>query len=151
MTNTINQETQTIAVKEVLCRHDSVVVVFADGHEMRFEPYTHGFGYQIEGLRKFVLLKDEKEVCLYSGRLYRCGPSEDENVITFIDNGYTQEQVAHYWDIARKGIDKLFNPDGQFDNTNKDYWYAWKVLGEGWEGFNNLREGRARVYSRKSN
>ncbi len=53
---------------------------FANGLRARFFPYSHGFGYQIEGLERFVLLDPHGEpICEVNCRLYRCGPMPDEN------------------------------------------------------------------------
>lgn len=124
-------------VKEIGVRGEVVEVEFADGFRAQFDPYSHGFGYQIEGLRTFVLFdKEGKPVCEVNCRLYRCGPMPDEGRIKALRQGWTQQQAAAYWTASKKAVNRLyFPPDGDIGHckqSDKKYWYAWKVIGEGW-------------------
>lgn len=135
-------------VKNVRANSDMVMVDFQDGHRAVFSPYTHGFGYQIEGMREFELLdREETKVCEYNGRLYRVGPAEDEFKLVLLSEGYTQQGVAAYWRSATSHIHNLFwrvdqEGDGRGE-TNQDFWYVWRVTSEGWMfGLTELEKGK---------
>ncbi len=111
---------------------EEIIIEFDDQLETVFVPYTHGVGYQIEGLRSFELRTiNGTTLFKYNARLYRCGPQEDENKIVTMGIDWTQQKAALYWRKSKEYVTKLFNPHGTYDKTNKNYWYHWKVLTEG--------------------
>ncbi|OGC94160.1 MAG: hypothetical protein A2W25_12310 [candidate division Zixibacteria bacterium RBG_16_53_22] len=121
-------------------------VEFDDGHSATFEPYAHGFGYGIEGLRRFILSKGDQLVFQYDARLYRAEPQTDEEQVVFAANGYAQQLAAEYWNEAKRFADSLFRPGGWDNDSPSDgrYRLAWKVIGEGWIGLSNLKDGNAK-------
>jgi hypothetical protein len=136
----------TIRVTDVSKSVRNVALVeFSDGHAARFEGYTHGLNYQIEGLRTFKLLYRGHEVFVYNSRLYRAGPMEDENRIVSIDPQYTQQRVASYWKEARRYL-KLEYLDSPKSRERDQLWGPWRIVcGEGWLDFAALSEGRAKL------
>jgi hypothetical protein len=74
----------------------SVVVKFNDGHEAVFVPYSHGFGYAIEGLTEFYLSIGGKKMFGYHSRLYRCGPCPNEHRIHQATPGYGPQVGSAY-------------------------------------------------------
>jgi hypothetical protein len=133
-------------VTDIRYSDDNVIASFDDGHVMTFVPYSHGFGYAVEGLRGFRLDKDGESVCIYRARLYRAGPQPGEHCIGFLADGYTQQQVAAYWDTARDEAKRLFRPAGWDSDEHDDrYWYAWIVTHEGFIDLGQLREGKAKM------
>ena len=132
-------------VTEVKENHSGVVVVsFDDGHRAVFEPYTHGFGYQVEGLRHFFLYNGEQMVCQYDSRLYRCGPQEKEHRVASIADGYTSQRIAEYWRTASQHINEEYfeKPHRENRESPKELWYPWIVTSEGWQDVRVLEEGR---------
>jgi len=123
-------------IKEVSERNGDVTVLFQDGHKAIFEPYSHGFGYQVEGLRRFVLKnEDDETVVIVNGRLHRCGPMGDEGKIAQLGKGYTVQDIVKYWSGAREGIIELEKGD------NDKYWYPWILTGKGWIYIDSLKKG----------
>lgn len=123
---------------------ECVEVIFDDGNRAIFEPYTHGIGYQIEGLRTFTLIDENNNtLCKINSRLYRAGPMEDENKISEITN-ITPEKVAEYWKSAKDFVTSKFYPKGKEGENYKihdDYWYHWRVVTEGYFTYQYLKEG----------
>lgn len=132
---------------------DQVMVIFEDGHRAIFMPYTHGLGYQIEGLQGFRLFDPDKMmVCEYNGRFYRMGPCENEHKLVLLAEGYTQQGVAAYWESAVSHIHNLFwQVDAQEEGENEsdhDFWYVWRVTSEGiMFGLTRLKEGKLELLS----
>jgi hypothetical protein len=132
-----------IQVQSVYTSGDDVAVTFTDGFKARYEPYTHGFGYQVEGLRRFHLQSATKNVCEYNGRLYRAGPQSNEHKIVTLAEGWTQQQVAAYWQAAREYLNKEYfeKPDKKRDEK---LWYPWMlVCTEGGSDRQRLADGVA--------
>jgi len=124
---------------------ECVVVEFKDGNQAIFEPYRHGFGFQIEGLRTFILTdKKGDTICEINARLYYAGPQEDEYKIVLIADGLTQKKVAEYWETARQFISSKFYPKGRDNYEIKDetYWYHERVVHEGYFYLQELKEGK---------
>ncbi len=121
-----------------------VVVTFDDGHRAVFEPYTHGFGYQIEGLRHFFLYYGEQLVCQYNSRLHRCGPSKEEHRVITIADGYTPQRIAEYWRAASNYVDEEYfeKPYREKRKCPEKLWYPWKVIGEGGQDVEMLEEDK---------
>lgn len=124
-------------------RGDTVVIQFADGVRAFFVPYSHGFGYSIEGLQRFGIEDDHgKLVVQYNARLHRCGPQPDEHKIVVLDDGWTIARVVAYWEAARKYCTKLFYGEGgrQPDREPNAKWgYHWGVTRNGWSDLESLR------------
>jgi len=130
-------------VKEVYTYGDIVHVVFTDNHTAVFEPYTHGYGYQVEGLRRFHLKQGTTIVCTFNGRLYRSGPRDDEDQLVKLASGYTQQQAASYWEAARKYLNKEYFEKSEKKREQR-LWYPWMlVCTEGGQYFHQLMEGKA--------
>ena len=121
-----------------------VTVCFPQNIQLTFEPYTHGYGYQIEGFRTYCLYKNDKLIFKYNSRLYRNGPQKDEHKIVVMEDGITQEKAAEYWDKAKQYITKMFAPNGISNKTVDTYWYHWRVLGEGYFDLERLKKGECK-------
>ena len=142
------QNIGSIDAINTLTRGECVIVEFNDGNQAVFEPYRHGFGYQIEGLRTFILMnKNGDIICKVNVRLYYAGPQNDENKIVSIIAGMTQQKVAEYWEMARQFISSKFYPKGRDNYEIKDdkYWYHERVLNEGYFSLQRLKEGKMEI------
>jgi len=134
-------------VKTVETQNSEVVVNFTDGYEARFEPYSHGWGYAVEGLRRFHLRYNGETVCEYNARLYRFGPRNDENKIKFLQDGYTQQQVAAYWETAGAYLNAEYFKKER-NKENEHLWYPWMlVCTEGSFDLQRLSQGCAEFLS----
>ena len=131
-------------VLEVKIQGELVKVSFDDGHQAVFEPYRHGFGYQVEDLRQFLLYQGERLVCRYNARLYRCGPQKDEHRIVTIVDGYTPQRVAEYWRAAKHHLNEecFEKPYREGRECPEESWYPWIVTREGWQDVERLEEGK---------
>jgi len=120
-----------------------VVVEFDDGMQTTFHPYRHGFGYQIEGLRRFTIVdKDGNMMVEYNARLYYSGPREDEHQFVQMADGWTKARIVEYWEKARKFCNELFWGEGGQKlgrEPNDKWWYHWRVTMEGWIDLDKLR------------
>ena len=137
---------EAIQVLSVETRGDDVIVKFTDGHIAGFTPYSHGFGYQVEGLRSFRLYHAGETVCNYDARLYWSGPQEDEHKLKLLAEGYTQERAASYWKAARDYLHKEYfqKPDSK---KLSRLWYPWKlVCCEGGFDVERLAEGKVQFF-----
>lgn len=135
-------------------RGSLVIVEFDNGINARFTPYSHGFGYQIEGLYTFELLKNEEVLFRYNSRLYRCGPQDDEHCISEMKEGITQEIAAEYWKKAKDFIISKFYPNGREGENYKihddNYWYHWRVAAtEGYYDLERLTQGKCKMMKSK--
>lgn len=133
---------------------DRVVVKFKDGVFAIFVPYSHGIGYQIEGLRNFILTKDDKILCKINSRLYRNGPQKDEHKIEILSSELTREDIVEYWEKAKDFITGKFyfkGKDGEnYKFTDDKYWYLWRVATEGYFDLQHLKEGKMERYIKAS-
>lgn len=133
-------------VTEIKCQDDNVIVQFDDGHRLTFVPYSHGFGYSVEGLRGLRLEKDGEAVCIYYARLHRTGPQPDEHKLALLADGYTQQRVSEYWNEARAETERRFRPGGWMaDHRDDHWWYAWMLTREGWIDLDRLENGTAEM------
>lgn len=136
-------------VTSVTTRGENVVVEYGDGHKATFEPYRHGWGYQVEGLQHFLLYCGDRRVLQLNSRLYRAGPGKDEHCIVFLDPSYTQQQVAAYWDAAKKWLNENYLEKSSHASEDppeiKDLWYPWVVVSAGWLDLDALCEGRGKI------
>lgn len=132
-------------------RGECVMVEFKDGNQTIFEPYRHGFGFQIEGLRTFTLTNKKGDViCKVNARLYYSGPQDDEYKIVSMTDGLTQKKVAEYWETARQFISSKFYPKGRDNYEIKDetYWYHERVAHEGYFYLQRLKEGKMKFVNK---
>ena len=139
------EEDISVLIENICTQGDQVIVEYFDGHEAIFEPYSHGWGYQCEGLRSFTLLnKGKKEVFLYHSRLYREGPRKDEHKIVYIDSGYSQKKVAKYWRSVKSYLSWKYS--SSTPEKQDELWWPWRLIcGEGWVDFKSLEEDRAEM------
>lgn len=133
-----------LRVTNVTSQGESATIEFEDGHRVVFEGYSHGFGYQVEGLRHFFLFNGEEQVVQYDSRLRRVGPSEDEHRFVQVAEGYDLERIAAYWEAARKYLNDEYFEKPYQSGTEGDpnLWFPWKVSGEGWMDLSAIKEGR---------
>ena len=132
-------------VTKVWTLYNDVYIEFENDFVTIFEPYTHGFGYSVEGLRRFHLQKGDDIICTYNDRLYYMGPQKDEHKIVLLDNTYTQQQVASYWRAARDYLNKEYI-DKPEKKRNIELWYPWKlVCMEGGYSLSALETGEAKM------
>lgn len=138
-------------VSVAIINREDIEVVFDDGVSAIFEPYRHGSGYQIEGLRNFTLKNKSGIICKVNSRLYRSGPMNSENKIVEI-HSITQEKVAEYWQQSKDFVTNKFYPKGREGENYKihddSYWYHWRVVTEGWISLNLLKEGMMKKIKR---
>lgn len=129
-------------VTDVTEQNEDVRVTFSDGYVAVFEPYSHGFGYQVEGLRCFRLYLGNDEVAVYDARLHREGPREDEHKLRHLDESCTLETVVAHWQAAREYIhEEYFEKPYQGGLEHpKELWYPWKLTREGWQDIAELQE-----------
>lgn len=124
-----------------------VQITFNDGIVAYWEAYAHGFGYNIEGLRRYSLQQNNKTVFDYNARLFQgYDPSNtEENRIKFIAPNWTQQQAAEYWTIARTYLDWAYFKEGELDPKKREkLWWAWRIVcGEGYSDLEKLLEGTA--------
>ena len=133
----------SLVVTSVTSRHDTAYFDFADGHRAAFEGYSHGFGYQIEGLRTFCLYRGSEKVVQYDSRLYREGPREDENRFVFVADGYTLEMIIGYWEAAKNYVHNEYfaKPYAEGRKGDEDLWFPWMVAKQGWVDLMLMKEG----------
>ncbi|MFO0882486.1 MAG: hypothetical protein U0491_03490 [Candidatus Saccharimonadales bacterium] len=132
-----------LVVTKVTTRGDTAFIEFEDGHRAAFEGYSHGFGYQIEGLRAFYLFRGTELVVQYNSRLHREGPREDEHRFVLVADGYTTESVIGYWEAARRYLHNEYftKPHEEGRDGDRDLWYPWMVTKEGWVDLMLMKEG----------
>lgn len=133
-----------IVVTAVTTRGDTATIEFADGHRAAFEGYSHGFGYQIEGLRHFFLYRGSEKIVQYDARLHYAGPQDDEHRFVQVEEGYTVERIASYWEAAKMHLnDEYFEkPYNEGREGLSELWFPWRVTSEGWMDLRNIKEGR---------
>lgn len=134
---------EAIEAIDILIDGESVIIRFINGIEAIFEPYRHGFGFQIEGLRMFILQNKNGEIlCKVNSRLYYAGPQEDEHKIVSMAKGWSQKKVAEYWGVARQFISSKFYPKGRdnYDIKDETYWYHERVVHEGYFDLERLKK-----------
>jgi hypothetical protein len=140
---------QVMAIK---ASGDCVIVTYSDGIMAVFEMYAHGIGYSIEGLRHFALQHNGQEpFFIYDGRLYRCGPCDDENVIRRQPENYDQRIAASYWVAADNWLQanyyKKLSHNSSRDKPLDDlYWFPWRLICcEGCMDRDRMAEGKIPV------
>ena len=131
-----------ITVTGVSSRGEDAIFTFSDGHKAIFEAYSHGFGYQIEGLRRFSLFNGDVEVVVYNSRLYHAGPVKGEHEFVRVDAGYTLERIADYWSLARNHVNEEYyhKPNKQGREGDPQLWFPWRVTSEGWMDLERIQE-----------
>ena len=137
------KDSKTAKVTSVACEDQDVIIEFSDGHRAIFEGYTHGWGYQIEGLRRFSLYLGEEEVVRYDSRLHRFAPNDDEYRFVHVANGYTLEQIIHYWESAAKYINEEYfeKPYKRGKDGRQELWRPWIITGKGKLDLQSIKEG----------
>ncbi len=125
-------------VTNVLMHNTQAVITFEDGHNVTFEGYTSGPGYDFEGLRHFFLFLGEKQVVQYNGRLHRSGPSQDEHRFVQLADGYTPEHVIMYWEGAIAYLDEEYRGTG--NRPQKLHW-PWMLSEESRRHLQYVKEG----------
>lgn len=132
---------------------EKVVVKFEDGINAVFVPYSHGIGYQIEGLRNFFLVKNGQTLCEVNSRLYRCGPLDDEHKVKTLSPEITLKDVTEYWEKAKDFVTGRFYPKGKsgenYKITDDKFWYQWRVVTEGYFDLQRLKEGKMEILTKK--
>lgn len=138
-----------LKVTSVTSRGESATFEFADGHRVVLEGYSHGFGFQVEGLRHFYLFNGDAQVVRYDSRLYYAGPRDDEHRFVEVAEGYDLERIAAYWEAARNHVnEEYFNkPHREGRQGDKKLWFPWKLSGEGWLDLSAIKEGRTELPS----
>ena len=135
----------TPKVTNVCTLYNDIYIEFENGFIAIFEPYAHGFGYNVEGLRRFHLKKDNDIICTYNDRLYYMGPQEDEHKIVALDNAYTQQQIASYWRAARDYLNKEYYNKPE-KKRNLKLWYPYRIVCfEGESSLSDLEKGEAKM------
>ena len=124
-----------------------VVFLFDDQHRAVFEPYSHGIGYQVEGLMAFSLFSGDELVCRYNARIHYSGPRSDEHMIVRIEQGYTPQCVASYWKSAKDHIHREYyeKPLAKDCEGPEELWYPWMVATQGWLDLKMLEEGKTKL------
>lgn len=108
----------------------SAAILFEDGKKVVFEGYSHGFGYQLEGLRTFELYDGDKLIFHFDGRLHYGGPSEDEYRVVPVVGGCSIQMALNYWQAARRYLnDKYFKEprDRGEDEGPRELWFPWRL------------------------
>jgi hypothetical protein len=144
MQNSISNTIIESVPVEVSKRESAVVIRFSDGLRAIFLPYSHGFGYQIEGLQRFGIEDAYGKLLVeYDARLYRCGPQENEHKIVHMEEGWSIPRIVAYWEAAKKYCAKLFYGKTGFPEIgvepNQEWWYVWRVTQEGWIDLDALK------------
>ncbi len=135
-----------LIVASVSMRRDQAVFEFEDGHRAVFDPYSHGFGYQIEGLRHFSLYNGEEQVVQYNSRLYYAGPMDDEHKFVQVTDGYTIERIVDYWTAAKEYINNKYNEAREEgEEAAGKLWLAWMVGTQGGIDLYSIKEGRVPI------
>lgn len=131
-------------VTSVSTRDDCAIFLFEDGHRVIFEGYKHGWGYQIEGLRRFRLFEGEEQVVQYDSRLRRVGPSDGEHQFVQVSEGYDRELIVSYWEAARTyiNLEYLERPSEEGREGDPDLWFPWRIASEGWNDLRAIKEGQ---------
>lgn len=121
---------------------DDVQVSFDDGTDAYFQPYRHGWGYQVEGLRCFYLIRDNKKIVQYDARLHYSGPQEDEHKLVLNVERLSNQQIAEYWRKAKEFAFVQYRPNkwDSDEGMNEKHWYAWIVTHKGWIDLENLEK-----------
>lgn len=132
-----------LVVTSVSMRRDQAVFEFEDGHKAVFDPYSHGFGYQIEGLSHFFLYNGEEQVVQYDSRLYRSGPTDDEHKFVQVADGYPIERIVEYWMAAKEHINNKYNEAREEgEEAAGKLWLAWMVGTQGWIDLRMIEKGQ---------
>ncbi len=120
-------------VKDVNTKNGIVHVSFTDGHTAVFEPNLRYF--QVEGLERFLLKQGDIIVCTFYGA--------NVDRLTKLEEGYTQQQVASYWEAAREYLNKEYfeKPDEKRDEKLRHPWIL--VCMNSWQYYLQLREDNA--------
>jgi hypothetical protein len=117
--------------------NNSIHVIFADENKAIFIPYTHGFGYSVEGLRQFIIRDSQDEIVVqYDGRLYRVGPQPDEHKLVIQKDGWPIARIVAYWEAAKVFCHALYKDSGNDDK----WWYHWVLTSEGWIDLDSLKD-----------
>ncbi|MFY9228376.1 MAG: hypothetical protein WAO28_03550 [Candidatus Microsaccharimonas sp.] len=128
----------TLVVTDVAMRGETATITFEDGHRVAFEGYTHGWGYQFEGLRHFFLFNGDEQVVQYNSRLRRAGPSDDEHRFVKVHPDYPIDRIVEYWEAARDYLRVEYMENGGGDKLH----WPWVLSSEGWQDLNMIKEGR---------
>ena len=110
-----------------------------------FEVIRERFSYVIEDLKHFFLFNGEVQVVRYDARIYHSGPSEEQHRFVQVDEGYTHERIASYWQTARHYLHREYfeKPRDEGREHPTRLWYPWRVVSQGSADFLKVREGRA--------
>lgn len=135
----------TPVVTKVTTRGDTAIIKFEDGHEANFEGYSHGLGYQIEGLRHFFLFREDEKVVQYDARLYYAGPQEDEHRFVHVAEGYTREVIVKYWEAAQMYLHEEYfqKPYDEGREEPMELWLPWRITCEGGLDLDRIKESQA--------
>lgn len=130
-------------VTKVSSLGDSAIIDFEDGHQVVLEAYTHGWGYQIEGLRHFFLFNGTEKVVQYDDRLYYGGPRPDEFRFVEVADGYDIERIVSYWQAARTYLHQEFfeKPRAEGRKGADELWLPWKISVEAGMPLHYIKEG----------
>ena len=137
-------DSSVLVVTSVTSRGNSATFNFEDGHRVIFDGYTHGFIYQIEGLRHFFLFNGEERVVQYDSRLRRNGPSEGEHQFVQVAEGYDLERIAAYWEAAANYTHEEYFAKPHREGTtsrNEDLWFPWRLSCEGGMDLRSIKDG----------
>lgn len=132
-------------VKSVTDHDDRATIEFEDGHRAVFEAYSHGWGFQIEGLRHFFLFKGDQQVAQYDARLHMAGPRDDEHRFVQVAEGYTVGMIASYWEAAQThvGQEYFHKPYNEGRKCPDELWFAWRATCEGGLDLDKVKRGLA--------